>query len=84
VKFPKHIFCELKHNDFALDYSTAKMRVSILEDLGAAWFSEEQKQRAIDTNEVWELIWNPSTPIGSYHYAAPTLAELLNGACAIE
>jgi hypothetical protein len=41
------------------------------------WPSDEARQRAIDTDEVWLLQWYPHTPIGSYSIAAPTLAELL-------
>ncbi len=42
-----------------------------------AWKDANQKQRAINTNEVWTLQWYPETPIGFHAIAAPTLPELL-------
>lgn len=41
------------------------------------WQSDEAKQRAIDTNELWEMHWYPLTPISFYKIAAPSLSELL-------
>jgi hypothetical protein len=39
--------------------------------------SEEAKQRAIATDEIWTLHWYPETPISFNAIAAPTLEELL-------
>ena len=33
-----------------------------------AWISEEQRQKAIATNEVWSLSWYPSSPVGFLHH----------------
>jgi len=76
MKLPKHK-CGLylthnKHKDF---YKTAEEE--IIDQQAVDWESEEAKQKAIDTNEIWELQWYPDTPIGSYCIAAPTLEELL-------
>jgi hypothetical protein len=41
------------------------------------WKNEECRKRAIETNELWELTWYPTTPIGSYTIYAPTFEELI-------
>jgi hypothetical protein len=45
-----------------------------------SWVSPEQKQKAIDTNECWELHWYPDTPVGSYTLLAAELDVLLAAA----
>lgn len=83
--FPNHAGAlELQHNEFKSDYSTAEKWIAdcdeIGEDGGIAvpdWESEDAKQRAIDTDEVWTLHWYPNTPIGFHYIAAPTFSELL-------
>lgn len=40
------------------------------------WESEEAKQIAIDTDEIWVMHWYPETPVGFFAVAAPTLADL--------
>lgn len=46
--------------------------------------SEEEKQRMIDTNEIWELQWYPDTPVGFYKVIGATLEEVLTKAKAVE
>jgi len=41
------------------------------------WKDAESRQRALDTNECWQLQWYPDTPIGFHHVFAPTLAEVI-------
>lgn len=41
------------------------------------WVSEEQKQKAIDTNECWTLQWYPETPVGFNLASASDLDVLL-------
>jgi hypothetical protein len=41
------------------------------------WPSPEDKQKAIDDNEMWSMIWYPHTPVGSHHIASSTLFGLL-------
>lgn len=71
----------LEHNTHKNVYQTAKdwleEQSETHEEEFYEWKSEEQKQRALDTNEVWTLQWYPSTPIGFLAVAAPTLKELL-------
>lgn len=41
------------------------------------WGSPEQKQKSLDTDELWVLQWYADTPIGSYEVWAATLEDLL-------
>ncbi len=78
---PKHAASlTISHNDHLGYYSTVAREI---EDDGHgmdAWVSEEEKQRSIDTNEVWLMQWYPDTPVGFYTLAASSLGALLVGA----
>lgn len=39
--------------------------------------SEEEKQKALDTGEIWTLQWYPETPVGFICVAASSLTVLL-------
>ena len=65
----------LEHNPHLNVYDTVKQTLEDYDPYG--WKSDESRQRAIDTNEIWTLQWFQDTPIGSYSIAAPTLEELL-------
>lgn len=41
------------------------------------WQDDESYQRAIATDELWEMSWHPNNPVGGFSVAAPTLDELL-------
>ena len=41
------------------------------------WISEEEKQKAMETNRMWSLQWYPDTPVGSYSVSASSLPALL-------
>ena len=63
----------LTHNEHKNYYETVAIRIQdgCIADRG--WVSEEEKQRAIDTDELWELQWYPDTPNGSYTLVASSL-----------
>jgi hypothetical protein len=42
--------------------------------------TEEEIKESIQTDEIWEMIWFPETPVGSYKVCAPTLEKLLEKA----
>ena len=44
------------------------------------WVSEEEKQRAIETNRVWTIHWYPNTPVGFHALSASTLSAVLSAA----
>lgn len=41
------------------------------------WISENSRKKAIELDTVWELIWYPTTPIGSYRLAAHDFEALI-------
>lgn len=81
MKFPAHeASLSLEHNQHKAYYLTVAQSIAdsdhgYQED---CWISEEQKQKAIDTNECWTLQWYPRTPIGFYIKSAADLDALLN------
>lgn len=90
-KFPAHeCSLTLQHNEHLNYYSTV---ADELEDptsrlsRGVDWVSDEQREKAIATNNLWTLQWYPKTPIGFCSLAACDLEELLgqwnefNGIC---
>jgi hypothetical protein len=70
----------LEHNACRDVYETAAQCIADDESRDPAlytWESDEHRQRAIDTNEVWTLQWYPERPSTFFAVAAPTLSELL-------
>lgn len=65
----------LEHNQHKNIYETAEEWIK--NNGWCDWESEDQKLKAIETDEIWTLRWYPETPIGFYAIAAPTLEDLL-------
>jgi hypothetical protein len=80
IKWPRHrASMILTHNDHLSVYQTVAQSIE-QGDHGYRpddWISEEQKQKAIDTNECWTLQWYPDTPVGFILQSAADLEELL-------
>jgi hypothetical protein len=75
MKFPEHkCGLYLTHNEHRDVYEP--LEDSLRESI-AIWESDEAKQRAIDSDECWELQWYPETGLSFYCVAAPTLEECL-------
>lgn len=65
MKFPKSIALSLTYNDHKIVYETAAQHINDNPDYYSdAWVSEEQRLKAIATNELWTLHWYPNTPVG--------------------
>lgn len=78
-RLPAHVAVTLSHNDHMLSYQTVAQAVET-ESFGydaAAWVSDAERQKAIDTNECWTLQWYPFTPVGFCVMSASTLEALL-------
>lgn len=74
--FPSHkAGLRLEHNQHRNYYEKAADWIA--ENEWCDWESEEAKQKAIKTDEIWTLQWSPETPIGFCGVAAPTLEDLL-------
>lgn len=41
------------------------------------WVSEEQRQLAVERNEMWQIQWYPETPVGFHSLCAAELGPLL-------
>lgn len=69
----------LKHNDHKSNYLTVAEAIEYdcfgCEEVD--WVSEEQRQKAIATNEMWTLQWYPDTPVGFCVRSAADLDVLL-------
>jgi hypothetical protein len=82
INWPKHkASMHLMHNEHLSYYRTVKESIED-EDHGYKddWVSEEQKQKAIETNECWILQWYPETPVGFCILAAADLDVLIEAA----
>lgn len=76
MNLPKHkCGLSLEHNQHRNVYEDAF--VWIEDNEWCDWESEEAKQKAIDTDEIWTLQWYPETPVGFCAVAAPTLEDVL-------
>lgn len=83
LKWPKHeASLHLTHNQHKAYYYTVAESVQD-EDHGYGsdcWASEEQKQKAIETNDCWMLQWYPNNPTSCFIVAAADLEVLLKAA----
>jgi hypothetical protein len=78
MKFPKHeAALMLCHNDHKNSYMSVSEAIANEDHGYTNWVSEEQKQKAIQTNDCWYIQWYPDTPVGSYDVAAADLYVLL-------
>jgi beta-lactamase superfamily II metal-dependent hydrolase len=85
IQWPKHkASLHLTHNDHLGNYQTVAEAIKYDNCGYDEWVSEEQKQKAIDTNDCWTLHWYPDTPIGFYVLSAADLDILLEAANKIE
>ena len=72
---PRHL-CGLyiEHNTHKNTHETVAQRVAQGDD--DHWVSSEERQQAIDTDEVWSIQWYPNTPIGFYRLQASSWAAI--------
>lgn len=87
MNFPPHAAAlHLTHNDHKSYYQTVAESVG-RQDHGYRdndWVSDEQKAKAIQTNDCWTLQWYPNTPVGFNLMSAADLDVLLAEAGKIE
>lgn len=81
MKFPRHnASLHLTHNEHLNYYQTVAQSIADDGHGYADWVSEEQKQKAIGTNDCWVIQRYPDTPIGFCILAAADLDVLLEAA----
>ena len=81
INWPKHeASLTLTHNEHKSYYRTVAESIAD-EDYGYSdWVSDEQKHKAIATNDCWTLRWYPDTPVGFCILSAADLDALLEAA----
>lgn len=81
--FPAHkASLHLTHNQHLAYYLTVQQSIDDQEHgyTDDCWVSDEQRLKAIETNECWRLQWYPNTPVGFNILAAADLDVLLEAA----
>lgn len=79
--FPKHeVSLTLEHNPHKVAYETVEQALEFGAYQRADWVSDEQKIKAIETNDAWLIQWYPRTPVGFACLAASDLDVLLKAA----
>jgi len=81
--FPKHQSLFITHNQHKSYYETIEQYLEPY-DWDDDWVSEEQKQKSLETQELWELQWYPDTPISFYKVMGADLDVVLAKALEIE
>ena len=83
MQFPKHeASLHLTHNQHKAYYLSVAESIE-QEDHGYTsdcWVSDEQREKAVATNECWTLQWYPETPVGFCILSAADLDALLDAA----
>jgi hypothetical protein len=78
----EHSSLTISFNEHAHNYCDAHKAVE-RGILGSdEWVSEEEKQRAIETNSVWSLQWYPETPVGFHSLLASSLEAVITATVA--
>ena len=86
MKFPNHkAGLYLTHNQHKDYYETVEEHVNEYVNMDKEYFvSEEDYQKCVDTNELWELQWYPETPIGFHKVIGSSLEIVLQRAMEIQ
>ena len=66
----------LEHNQYKDFYDSIEKGVASLD----SWVSEEERQKALATGEIWVLQWYPDTPVGFNRLAASSLEMVMENA----
>lgn len=76
--FPPHkASLHLTHNQHKAYYETVEQHLEDLQIREDDWVSPAEKQRAYETQELWELQWYPETPVGCHIFYASSLEALM-------
>jgi hypothetical protein len=84
MQFPRHAASlHLTHNQHKAYYETVETYVSHM-CCPPDCVSDEQRDKALATQELWELQWYPDTPIGSYAIYGADLDTVLDKALSVQ
>lgn len=75
MKLPEHVSLWIQHNEHRSVYESIEQYVMHLD---CDWIDEDDMQKCIATNEIWEATWFHQAPGGAHYVAASSLELLLN------
>ena len=78
LPLPTHMSFSLRHNPHKSNYYSMSEYLDIYVGENATWAGDDQRQKALDTDELWEAEWHPSTPISTCTLVACDLHVLLS------
>lgn len=85
MNWPKHkCSLTLSHNQHKDYYNTVADEIDGGLYAHVDWVSDEQKAKAIATDDCWTLQWYPITPIGFHLLGAADLDVLMTAAMAVD
>jgi hypothetical protein len=70
----------ITHNDHLCCYETVAESMGRKDWKAEGFLSPEDRQAAIDTNELWEIQWYPETPVGFCTARGSTLVMAIKAA----
>ena len=77
MKLPEYkISLTIVHNEYKNWYYTIEQGIQEIDENN--WVSLEERDKALQTENIWNIQWYPDTPIGSYVYYASSLEVLLD------
>ncbi len=77
MTFPRHIELILSHNPQNGNYETVAEHCDFMQVDPTNWVSEEQREKALRENELWQVQWYPDTPVGFCRKLAADLDALV-------
>lgn len=77
VTLPEVNSLHLEFNGHMSSYMTIEDYYESCLDDKKDWVSEEERTKAIETNQVWACSWYNKTPVGSYKILASSLEVVL-------
>ena len=79
-KLPPHVSCYIEHNDHLTVYRTAAEAIEESEVVRDGFETDEDRQRSIDTDQIWTMQVFRNTPVGFEFYSASSLGKLIDWA----
>lgn len=67
----------IEHNEHKNCYLTVAEFTEDLKVEESDWLSPEDRQKSLDTGELWMVRWYPDTPVGSFWVWGSTLSACL-------
>lgn len=79
IKWPEHkASLHITHNGNKANYETIEAYCDWHKVTDEDWATPTSKQRAIETDSLWEVQWYPDTPVGFNVKYGATLKEILD------